>query len=98
MVSENSVLRIILRSKREGGWRRLHDEELQILYASTNIWTIRSRTMRWAGNVRYMSGWENNITMDLREVIWKDVDWKHLDRNRDQWRVVLNNVMILWVP
>jgi hypothetical protein len=40
MVSENAVLRRIFGPKREevaGGWRRLHNEKLHNLYASTNI-------------------------------------------------------------
>jgi hypothetical protein len=39
-VSENRVLRTIFEPKKEevaGDWRRLHNEELHNLYASTNI-------------------------------------------------------------
>jgi len=28
----------------------------------------------------------------------KDVDWIHLDQRREQWRDVLNTVMVLRVP
>jgi hypothetical protein len=42
--------------------------------------------------------WEDNIRMDLREREWEHVDWMHLDRNRDQWRTVVNTVMYLQVP
>jgi hypothetical protein len=36
----------------EVGWRKLHNEELQNWYSSPNrIRVIRSRGMRWAGNV-----------------------------------------------
>jgi hypothetical protein len=49
------VLRRIFGPKREkvvGGWRRLHNEELRNLYASTNIVrVIKSRRMRWASHV-----------------------------------------------
>jgi hypothetical protein len=52
-VSENRVLKEIFGPKREevaGGWRRLHNEDLHNLYASTNIIrVIKSRRMRWAG-------------------------------------------------
>jgi hypothetical protein len=34
------------------GWREVHDEELQNLYSSSSkIRMIKSRRMRWAGNV-----------------------------------------------
>jgi hypothetical protein len=35
-----------------GGWRRLHNEELYIFFASSNIIrVIKSRRMRWMGHV-----------------------------------------------
>jgi hypothetical protein len=38
-----------------GGWRRLHNEELHNLYASSNIIrVIKSKKMRWAGHVALM--------------------------------------------
>jgi hypothetical protein len=36
--------------------------------------------------------------MDLRETGWKGVDWMSLPQGRDQWRVVVNKIMNLWVP
>jgi hypothetical protein len=35
--------------------------------------------------------------MDLRKIGWEGVDWKHLAHDRDQWRAVMNTVMILRV-
>jgi hypothetical protein len=38
-----------------GEWRKLHNEELNILYSLTNIVrVIKSRRMRWAGHVARM--------------------------------------------
>jgi hypothetical protein len=37
--------------------------------------------------------WEDNIRMDLMEMGWEGVDWMHLAKDRDQWRVFVNTVM-----
>jgi hypothetical protein len=56
-VFENRVLRKIFRPKREenGSWRKLHNDELHILYSSPNIVRmIKSKRMRWVGHVALM--------------------------------------------
>ena len=64
-VFENRVLRRIFGPKRDGvtgEWRKLHNEELNDLYASPNIVRVmKSRRMRWAGHVARMGGEERRI-------------------------------------
>jgi hypothetical protein len=78
-VFENRVLRRILGPKRDevtGDWRKLHIE-LHKLYSSTNIIRqIKSRRIRWAGNVArtgedrkvYRFWWESPKERDHSEV------------------------------
>jgi hypothetical protein len=42
--------------------------------------------------------WEDNIKMDLREIVFGDVNWIDLAQDRDRWRALVNTVMNLWVP
>jgi hypothetical protein len=42
--------------------------------------------------------WGNNIQRDLREIGWGGMDWIDLAQDRDQWRALVNTVMILRVP
>jgi hypothetical protein len=57
-VFEYKVLRRIFGPKRDevtGGWRKLHNEELQNLYSLLSIIRmIKSRRMRWAAHVARM--------------------------------------------
>jgi hypothetical protein len=40
----------------------------------------------------------DNITMDLGEVGWGDVDWIGLAQDRNRWRALVNSVLNLRVP
>jgi hypothetical protein len=57
-VFENRASRRIFGSTRDevtGEWRKLHNEELNVLYSSSNIVrVIKSRRMSWAGHVARM--------------------------------------------
>jgi hypothetical protein len=105
----NSVLRRIFGPKTDevtGEWRKLHNEELHILYSSPNtIRQIKSRRLRWMGHAACM-GEERNVykvligkpegkgplgrRMDLREIGQGSVAWIQLAQDRDQWQALVN--------
>jgi hypothetical protein len=77
-VCENRVLRRIFGPKRDevtGEWRKLHSEEVNILYSSPDvIRQIKSRRMRWAEHVARMGeecvqGFDWKATR--KETTWK---------------------------
>ena len=57
-VFEKGVLRRIFGSKKDevtGEWRKLHNEELNDMYCSSNIFrVIKWRRIRWAGHIEHM--------------------------------------------
>jgi hypothetical protein len=67
-VFENRVLRKIFGYKRDvetGEWRKLHSGEIHNLYSSRDIIRqIKSRTVKWAGNVARMDE-QRNMYKDL---------------------------------
>jgi hypothetical protein len=44
------------------------------------------------------SMWVDNISVDVVELGWGDVDWIGLTQDRDRWRALLNSVLNLQVP
>jgi hypothetical protein len=42
--------------------------------------------------------WEDNIRIDLRQIEWEVVDWVYLAQDRDQWRALVNTVIVLRFP
>ena len=85
-VFENRVLRRIFGPKRDevtGEWRKLHNEELNDLYASPNIvWLIKSKRMRWAGHVERM-GERRGV---YRVLVGKPEGKRPLGRPRRRWK------------
>jgi hypothetical protein len=81
----NSVLRRIFGPKRDEvtrEWRKLHNEELHMLYSSRNIIRqVKSRILRWAGHVARM-GEEKNVYRVLKG---KPEGKRPLGRPRRRW-------------
>jgi hypothetical protein len=46
-----------------------------------NILVGKPEEKRPLGRPRHR--WEDSIRMDLKEIVWEDVDWMHLSRDRD---------------
>jgi hypothetical protein len=94
------------RGKVAGCWIRQHNEELRNLYASPNIISVSTSIMRWTKHVAHMGQmrrrprytWRNNIRMGFREISRVIVDWIRLVQDRDQWRALINTVMIFRIP
>jgi len=90
-VFENKVLRRIFGPRRDevtGDWRRLHNEELNVLYSSPNIVrAIKSRKVGLVGHVARMSEERGCIG-----------SWWGNRRERDEWGDLGVDVWILgWI-
>jgi len=84
-VFENRVLRRVFGPKRDevtGEWRKLHNEELRDLYSLPNIvQVVKSRRMRWVGNVARM-GERRGVH---RVLVGKPEGKRPLGRPRRRW-------------
>jgi hypothetical protein len=76
-VFENKVLRRIFGPKRDevtGEWRRVHKEELYVLYSSSNIiQVIKSKRVRWTEHVARMGKYRciQGFSGEDRGVDWR---------------------------
>jgi len=70
-VFENRVLRRIFGPKRDevtGEWRELHNEELNVLYSSPNIFrVIKSRRIKRTGHIARIGEWRGAYRVLVRE-------------------------------
>jgi hypothetical protein len=58
-----------------GSWRKVHNEELHNLYASLNILrTMKSRKMRFAGNVARVGAKRNTHESQKERDSWEDLE------------------------
>jgi hypothetical protein len=87
------VLRRIFGSKRDevtGEWRRLHNEELYALYLPNIVRVIKSRKIKWAGQVEH--------TRDRRGayvvLVGKPEGKIPLERPKCRWEGTIKNVSL----
>jgi hypothetical protein len=50
------------------------------------------------GQSLYRLSYPDSVRMDLREMKWEGMNWMHLARDRDQWRIYVRTVMNLRIP
>jgi hypothetical protein len=81
-------------------WRRMRWASMQHAWdrwkMHTKFWSVNLKRQATWGTTHK---WEDNIRMDVKETVWRFVDWIHLAEDRNQWRAPGNAVMklrILW--
>ena len=77
-----------------GGWRKLHNEELNDLYSSPNIVrVVKSRRMRWAGHVASMGK-----SRGVYKVWWGNLrERDHLEDPSVDGRIKLRLILRKWI-
>jgi hypothetical protein len=95
-VFDSRVQREIFRPQRDevtGEWRKLHEEELNDLYSSTNIiLVIRSRILKWKERVVCMG----NRRGACRVLVGKPEGKNHLEDPGLDGRIVLKWIFSKW--
>ena len=93
---KNRVLRRIFGPKRDevtGGWRKLHNEELNDLYCSLNvIWVIKLKIMRLVGHAACMGA----STGAYRVLVGKPEGKRPLGGPRHGWEDNTNTNLRNW--
>jgi hypothetical protein len=93
LYSSPSIVRVI--KARRMRWTG-HVARMGEVRGAYNILVGRPEGRRPLGRRRRR--WVDNITMNLREIRFGNVDWIHLTQDRDRWRTLVNTVMSLQVP
>jgi hypothetical protein len=97
----NRVLKIIFGPKRgwfTREWRKLDHEERTGLYSPNIIRVIKSRGMRWVGNVARMGRGRGEPHTELWQENLREMDWIDLAQDMDRLRTLVNEVMNFRVP
>jgi len=90
--SPNIIMVLTSRCMRWAGHVALMGE-LRIVHV-TLVRKYQGKRISWGPRCR----WEDHIRMDLRDVEWEIMDWRHLVQDRDQWQALVNTVVNHWVP
>jgi hypothetical protein len=93
LYSSPSIVRVIKARRMRWAGHVARMGEVRCVY---NILVGRPEGRRPLGRPRRR--WEDNIKVDLREIVFGDVDWIHWAQDRDRWRALVNTVMNLRVP
>ena len=95
-VFENRVLKRIFGPRRDevtGEWRKLHKEQLNVLFSSPNtVRVIKSRRMRWAGHVMCM-GERRGV---YRVLVGKPEGKRRLGKPRHTWEDNIRMIFVKW--
>jgi hypothetical protein len=93
LYSSLGIVRVIKARRMRWAGHVAHMGEVRSAY---NILVGRPEGRRPLGRPRHR--WEHNMKMDIREIVFGDVDWINLAQDRDTRWALVNTVMNLWVP